>query len=160
MISKEELFKIADPLASEKGLFVTEIKISGGGDIEIVVDSMERVALNDCAKLSKEIESELDEKGLDFSLMLASAGIGSPLSDHRQFTKLTGRIVEVLKKDGTKLMGELKDTQVTPELNGSIIVSYTAKEAVEGKKRKVDVQKEDTLDMTEIKSVCELLEIK
>ncbi len=160
MISKDELFKIADELAQEKGLFVTEILISGGGDIEVVVDSMERVALNDCAKLSKQIEGVLDEKGLDFSLMLASAGIGSPLSDHRQFAKLTGRMVEVVKKDGLKLSGELKQAQVNESLEGVITVSYMAKEAVEGKKRKVEVQKEEVLDMSSVKSVCELLEIK
>ena len=47
------------------------------GEIELLIDSDTAVKLEDCASLNRAIEAERDREVEDFSLMVASAGIGS-----------------------------------------------------------------------------------
>lgn len=157
MIDKEQILQIAESLLPEGSeLFVVDVKISRAQDIELTVDSDTRVYIDECAKLSKAIEAELDGRGEeDYSLTVSSAGIGSPFKIQRQFDKCIGKPVEIVLKQGRKLSGEL--LEATSE---KITISYSQKEAVEGKKKKELVVKQESYDMNEIKSVHELLTIK
>jgi ribosome maturation factor RimP len=87
--------------------------------------------------------------------MVASAGIGSELKLLRQYKKILGSSVEVLLKDGIKILAKLNDA--TEE---GIILSYEEKQAVEGKKRKVLVNVERTYSFDEIKYTKEHLDFK
>ncbi|MFI3295040.1 MAG: ribosome assembly cofactor RimP [Rikenellaceae bacterium] len=160
MITKDEIFAIAEPLAQKTKLFVTEVKTTPSNDIEITVDGQRRLTLDDCATLSKEIEKILDEKYPDFSLTLFSSGIGTPLSDSRQFEKIVDRMVEVLFNDGRKLKAQLVGAQVQQKFQGEITVMYKVKELAENKKKKVEVEKQETINLDQVKSICELLEIR
>ncbi len=157
MIEKEIIEQLAHRTLGEGSeLFVVDIKISRAQDIEITVDSDTRVYIDECAKLSKAIESELTALGEeDFSLTVSSAGIGSPLRLQRQFDKCIGKPIEITLKQGMKVTGEL--TEATTE---EITIKYSVKEAVDGKKRKELVDKLETYSMEQIKAVCELLTIK
>ncbi len=158
MIEKELVEQIAlVKLGEDSELFVVEIKVSRAQDIEILVDSDTRVCINQCADLSKAIEAELIEKDpeADFSLTVMSAGIGQPLKVQRQFDKCIGKQVEVVLKSGAKVTGELFEAN-----EQNIILKYSVKEAVEGKKRKELVEKQDIYTPDQVKSVSELLTIK
>ena len=78
------------------------------------------------------VEAEFDRDEEDFSLTVASAGIGSELKSLRQYRKLIGREVEAVLKDGSKLTAVLKDASAE-----ALTLSYSEKVAVEGKKRRV-----------------------
>mgnify|MGYP001001586606 len=71
-------------LESRQDLFLIECKISGDNHISILLDGDEGVNLQSCVEVSRQIEHNLDREVHDFSLEVASAGIGSPLLNARQ----------------------------------------------------------------------------
>ena len=87
--------------------------------------------------------------------MVASAGIGSELKMLRQYKKILGNSVEVLLKDGIKILAKLNDAN-----EEGIILSYEEKQLVEGKKRKVTVEVTKEYRWEEIKYVKEYLDFK
>lgn len=156
MISKEALTKITESkLEGQETLFLVELTVSPSNDIEIVIDSDTYVSIEQCITLSKAIEADLDREVEDFSLSVYSSGIGQPLLKERQFRKCVGKPVEVVLKKGIKITGLLA------EFTGqAIVLEYQTKEAVEGKKRKELVTHQQRIEMEEIKSVVQELEIK
>lgn len=156
MINKTIIEQIAArEIASSPELFIVEINCTPHNEIEVIVDSDHYMTIDQCVVLSKAIEAELDRETEDFELTVASAGIGQPLKVERQYAKTVGRLVEVLFKNGLKILGTLvaADTQ-------GIQIEYQVKEAVEGKKRKELVVKTEHYAFDEIKSVKEELIIK
>ena len=155
MIDAKRVIEIADQFLKETDMFVVECKTSPMGDIELLIDSDTAVRLEDCAALNRAIEAELDREVEDYSLMVASAGIGSELKLLRQYQKIIGSSVEVLLKDGIKILAKLCKAD-----NEGIELSYEEKQSVEGKKRKVTVEVTKTYVWDEIKYVKEYLDFK
>ncbi len=136
-------------------LFVVDVKVSLANDVELTVDSDTSVTIDTCVELSRAIDARFDREQEDFSLTVASAGIGQPLKVFRQYAKLVGKPVEVVLKDGIKILAELRDA--APD---SITVAYTEKVAVEGKKKKVEVENVKTYPLDQVKSTKEHLDFK
>ena len=155
MIDAKHVIELAEQFLADTDMFVVECKTSPMGDIELLIDSDTAVRLEDCAALNRAIEAELDREVEDFSLTVASAGIGSELKNIRQYRKLIGSSVEVLLFSGVKILAKLDS--VTDE---GITISYEEKQAVEGKKRKVLVNVERTYSFDEIKYTKEHLDFK
>ncbi len=88
--------------------FLVELKITPSNKIIVEIDSDNFVAIEDCVKLSRFIESNLDRDVEDFELQVSSAGLGKPLILKRQYVKNIGRNVEILLNDGLKKSGVLK----------------------------------------------------
>ena len=155
MIDAKRVIEIAEKHLEGSDMFVVECKTSPMGDIELLVDSDTAVKLEDCAALNRAIEAELDREVEDYSLMVASAGIGSELKLLRQYHKIIGLTVEVLLKDGVKILAKLCKAD-----NEGIELSYEEKQQVEGKKRKVTVEVTKTYAWDDIKYVKEYLDFK
>ena len=155
MIDVKRVTEIAERHLEGSDMYVVECKISPMGEIELLIDSDTAVKLEDCAALNRAIEAEFDREVEDFSLMVASAGIGSELKLLRQYNKIIGSSVEVLLKDGIKLLAKLDSAD-----EAGITISYEEKQAVEGKKRKVTVEVTKTYAWEEIKYVKEYLDFK
>lgn len=155
MIDAKHVIEIAEKFLADTDMFVVECKTSPMGDIELLIDSDTAVKLEDCAALNRAIEAELDREVEDYSLMVASAGIGSELRLLRQYKKILGNSVEVLLKDGIKILAKLNDAT-----EKGIILSYEEKQVVEGKKRKVTVEVTKEYEWKEIKYVKEYLDFK
>ena len=155
MIDAKHVIEIAEKFLADTDMFVVECKTSPMGDIELLIDSDTAVKLEDCVALNRAIEAELDREVEDYSLMVASAGIGSELRLLRQYKKILGNSVEVLLKDGIKILAKLNDA--TDE---GIALSYEEKQLVEGKKRKVTVEVTKEYKWEEIKYVKEYLDFK
>ena len=77
------------------------------------------------------------------------------LKNIRQYRKLIGSSVEVLLKSGVKILAKLDAAD-----EAGITISYTEKQAVEGKKRKVEVEVVNTYSFEEIKYTKEYLDFK
>mgnify|MGYP002514961911 FL=1 len=155
MIDAKHVIEIAEKFLADTDMFVVECKTSPMGDIELLIDSDTAVKLEDCAALNRAIEAELDREVEDYSLMVASAGIGSELRLLRQYKKILGNSVEVLLKDGIKILAKLNDAT-----EKGIILSYEEKQVVEGKKRKVTVEVTKEYEWDDIKYVKEYLDFK
>ena len=155
MIDVKTVTEIAERYLDGSDMYVVECKISPMGEIELLIDSDTAVKLEDCAALNRAIEAEFDREVEDYSLMVASAGIGSELKLLRQYTKIIGSSVEVLLKDGIKLLAKLNSAD-----EAGIAISYEEKQLVEGKKRKVTVEVTKDYKWEEIKYVKEYLDFK
>ena len=155
MIDVNKVTEIAERHLAGSDMFVVECKATPMGEIELLIDSDTAVKLEDCAALNRAIEAELDREVEDYSLMVASAGIGSELKLLRQYHKILGSSVEVLLKDGIKLLAKLENAD-----EQGIAISYEEKQLVEGKKRKQTVQVSKSSAWEEIKYVKEYLDFK
>lgn len=155
MIDVTRVREIAETQMEGTDLFVVEVRVSPANEIVVTVDSDTQVGIDRCVELSRSIEGALDREQEDFELTVMSAGIGQPLNMLRQYRKLIGRPVEVILKDGGKIVGNLTDAS-----DDSIVVEYEERVAVEGKKRKQLVMTRRELSLDEVKSTCEYLDFK
>ena len=155
MIDVTRVREIAETQMEGTDLFVIEVRVSPANEIVVTVDSDTQVGIDRCVELSRSIEGALDREQEDFELTVMSAGIGQPLKMLRQYRKLIGRPVEVILKDGGKIVGNLTDAS-----ESSIAVEYEERVVVEGKKRKQLVTTRRELSLDEVKSTCEYLDFK
>lgn len=106
-MGKEEIQKlIAASFETRPSFFLVDLQVSVDNRINIILDGDQPVSIDDCIEISREIEGKLDLTGLDFSLEVSSAGIGSPLKFPRQYIKNIGRKLKV-KTGGNQIEAEL-----------------------------------------------------
>lgn len=151
-MDRASIEKVIEQTIEGTDLFVVDIAISPFLDIEVTMDSDTRVSIEQCIGITKAIEAAFDRETEDYSLTVGSGGVGSPIKLARQFEKILNRDIQIVLKSGAKVVGEL-----TAYDKNFITITYTTKEAVEGKKRKVDVEKTEKYNFLEIKTVCEAL---
>jgi len=155
MIDIKKITQIAEQKLEGSNLFVVGCTCSATNEIELTVDSDTSVDIDACVALSRAIEAEFDRDEEDFSLTVASAGIGSELKTLRQYRKLIGRPIEVLLISGIKVLATLDEVS-----EDMITLSYDEKQVVEGKKRKQLVRVTRTYPFAEIKWTREYLDFK
>ena len=148
MIDTERIRAIVEEEFQGTDLFLVGIKQNTANEIEITVDSDTSVDIDACATLTRKINDAFDREEEDFSLTVMSAGIG-------QYRKMIGKEVEVVLKDGSKLIATLKSFS-----DDTLTLTYTEKVAVEGKKRKVATEIERSLALSDIKTTKEYLNFK
>ena len=150
MIDCQKIKALAEQQLVGTDVFVVSCKVSPSNEVELLLDSDTSVQLETCAA----VEAMADDEE-DFSLTVASAGIGEELKCERQFRKLVGRPVEVLLLNGTKIRALLDAADA-----GGITLSYEEKQAVEGKKRKQLVKVVKRYAFSEVKYTKEYLDFK
>ena len=150
--SKMNVSEIIDAIGSEivaRNCYIVDVTISKDNDVEVTIESEEgTVELDDCVAISRYFESKFDREKEDYSLTVTSAGLDQPFKVLKQYQKAVGKKVEVMLKGGRKMVATL-----TAADEESITLSYTAKEAVEGKKKKELVEHNDTFTMDQVNSV-------
>ncbi|MEG1700247.1 MAG: ribosome assembly cofactor RimP [Alistipes sp.] len=155
MIETQKIVESATRQLEQTDLFVVGCTCTPGNEIELTIDSDTSVEIDACATLSRFLEEQLDRDEEDFSLTVASAGIGSELRCLRQYRKLIGSSVEVLLTSGVKVLAKLD--QVDEE---GITLCYEEKQAVAASKRKQLVTVTRRYPFTEIKYTKEYLDFK
>lgn len=155
MIDCNKILAIAEQEMEGTDLFTVSCKCSPMNEVELLIDSDTAVSIEQCINLTRKIEAEFDRDVEDFQLTVASSGIGEELQNIRQYRKLIGSSVEVLLKSGIKILAKLDAAD-----ESGITISYTEKQAVEGKKRKVEVNVSNTYSFDEIKYTKEYLDFK
>ena len=113
--------------------------------IIVNLDGDNGVALQDCIDVSRAIENNLDREEQDFSLEVASVGVGSPLKMVRQYKKNVGRTLIV------KLATQTIEAELVEANDNFIILSWEAREPKKIGKGKETVQKRQEIPYTEIK---------
>ena len=155
MIDCHKITEVATLALEGSQLFVVDCICSPANEVELLIDGDNGVSIDDCVDLSRKVEAAFDRDVEDFSLTVASAGIGSELKHLRQFRKLTGKSVEVLLKNGTKILATLDAAD-----EQSITLSYDERIAVEGKKRKETVHTVKKYSFDDVKYTKEYLDYK
>ncbi len=139
-----------------RGCFLVDITISKENDIEVTFESEEGIVeLQDCIELSRLFEEKFDREKEDYSITMSSAGLDQPFKILKQYLKAIGKKVEVSLKGGKKVVAEL----TAVDENG-ITIRYSAKEAVEGKKKKELVEHNDTYSFEQVNSVVPYIEFE
>ncbi len=133
-------------LSENESLFLIDLQFNEDNKIRIIVDGDQGVSLNECVRISRAIEHNLDREEEDFSLEVTSPDISQPLSVKRQYKKNINRTLMVVTTNDQKLEGILK--QVTEE---DITLQWQAREPKEVGKGKQTVDKTETIKFSEIK---------
>ena len=149
--------EIKDAISNEivaRGWYLVDVTVSKDNEIEVIIESEEgRIELDDCVAISRYFETCFDREKEDYELTVTSAGLDLPFKVLKQYLKAVGSKVEVQLKGGKKLIATL-----TAADEESITLSYTAKEAVEGKKKKELVEHNDRFTMDQVNSVRPYIE--
>lgn len=136
---------ITEALLDKPSIFLIDLAISDSFKISVGLDGDNGVVLQDCIDISRAIENNLDREEQDFSLEVASVGVGSPLKMTRQYIKNIGRTL-IVTTNTEKIEAELVEAN-----DVFIILSWKAREPKKVGKGKETVQKEQQIPYTEIK---------
>jgi len=136
---------VVDALLEKPSIFLIDLTITDSFKIIVTLDGDNGVALQDCIDISRAIENNLDREEQDFSLEVASVGVGSPLKMVRQYKKNVGRTLIV------KLATEIIEAELVEANDNFIILSWKARESKKIGKGKETVQKKQEISYKEIK---------
>ena len=116
---KENIQKLlAEALSLQPDLFLIDLHIDDQSRVQVVIDGDNGVSLEQCIKVSRHIEHQLDREVHDFSLEVSSAGATHPLKMVRQYKKNIGRKLAVHTTDNDNFKATLTqadDEQITLE---------------------------------------------
>ena len=155
MIAKNVVSGIVNEWLEDKEYFLVDIEVTPDNKIVVEIDHAEGVGIDECVELSRFIESKLDREEEDFELEVGSAGIGQPFKVLQQYLIHIGKDVEVLTKEGKKMVGILKEAN---EENFTLTVQKKVKP--EGAKRPKLVDEDITFVYSEIKYTKYIISFK
>jgi ribosome maturation factor RimP len=146
MTFKEKVQKLLSEGLEEKPLvFLIDLTITDAFKIIVSVDGDNGVTLQDCIDISRAIEHNLDREEQDFSLEVASVGVGSPLKMVRQYKKNVGRVL-IVKLATVTIEAELVDAN-----DDFITLAWEAREPKKIGKGKETVRKRQEIPYADIK---------
>ena len=107
---------MVEPLL-EKDQFLVNIihkSGSGSGKLLVLVDSDTGLTIDDCARISRKLSIELENRDYfdsNYLLEVSSPGIDQPLQLIRQYLKNIGKKLRIHMLDGQEIEGKLTDVQ-------------------------------------------------
>jgi ribosome maturation factor RimP len=107
MIDEKKIEEIAAEYLENGDVFLVSAKVYTGNKIKVLLDGDNGVKIDQCAKLSRHIESFFDRESEDFEIEVSSVGVGTPLLLKRQYNINIGRMVLVVNNSGQKIKGKL-----------------------------------------------------
>jgi ribosome maturation factor RimP len=151
MFKDEVKTLLSDALDEDGNLFLIDFSITTDNKINVILDGDNGVTVQDCMRISRAIEHNLDREEQDFSLEVASAGAASPMIMPRQYKKNVGRKVKV------RTEVETFEGNLTSATDDHIVLEWKAREPKPIGKGKVTVQKKKEINFSEIKEAKVLL---
>jgi len=136
---------LTESLLEKPSVFLIDLTVTDAFKVIVTLDGDSGVALQDCIDISRAIDANLDREEQDFSLEVASVGVGTPLKMIRQYKKNVGRTLIV------KLATETIEAELVEANDNFIILSWKAREPKKIGKGKETVQKRQEIPYTEIK---------
>lgn len=128
-----------------ESLFLIDFTISSDSKIRVIIDGDEGVTLDDCIKVSRHIEHNLDREEHDFSLEVMSPGATEPIRHLRQYHKNIGRKLEIRTKQEERFEGTLVDI-----VSDAVKIEWKTREPKPVGKGKVTVLKEKEILFSDI----------
>jgi ribosome maturation factor RimP len=111
MSDVDRMMVVVEPVVEQAGAELVNLEIGGSRGrpvVRVYVDKEAGVTLDDCARLSRLIERELESAGTvpdRYVLEVSSPGIERPLSRRREFERFIGREIAIrlqVGRDGRK----------------------------------------------------------
>ena len=155
MIDKNVVKSLAEEWLKDKEYFLVDVDVTPDDRIVVEIDHADGVWIEDCAELSRYIESHLSRDVEDYELEVGSAGLGQPFKVAQQYVNCIGKEVEVLTAEGKKVRGILKSVD-----GRNFTVAVNEKVKVEGKKRPVKMDVDHQFNMDNVKYTKYLISIK
>lgn len=150
MITEKHLKDLTVRFLGDSDKFLVELSVKPGNRIMVFIDGDQGVTIDDCQKLSRFLEQNLDRDKEDFDLMVSSAGADRSLVLPRQYNRRIGKKLEVVVTGGTKMEGILLSAG-----NDEITIEQQI-----SKSKKETETKSVVLKYTEIKSAKVALSFK
>lgn len=150
MITEKDVLQHTEAFLTGTPLFITDLMIKPINKIAVFLDGDHGVTIEDCQKLSRHLEEQLDREKEDFDLTVSSAGADKPLKLPRQYAKNLGRFLEITTLSGDKITAKVMKAD-----NQGITISYTEKKA---KKQAAEIVV--SLQYADIKSAKEVITFK
>ena len=154
MIDKAIVKKLVEEMLDDK-MFLVEITVSQRNVINVFVDSYDGLTIDQCISISRHVEHSFDREEEDFELQVSSPGLSEKFKVKEQFYKYIGREIEIVTVSDVELEGVIHSA--TDE---GIILETSARELVEGQKKKQLVVKQHHLKYDEIKSAKAVISFK
>lgn len=107
MVDKNAVQKAVNEWLAGKEYFLVDLSVSADDRIVVTIDHAEGVWIEDCADLSRYIESQISREDEDYELEVGSAGLGQPFRVRKQYEIHVGNPVETQTLDGRRLHGTL-----------------------------------------------------
>ncbi|MCT4581990.1 MAG: ribosome assembly cofactor RimP [Flavobacteriales bacterium] len=158
MIKKEVVKQLAQERMDEmnNGTYLVDIMISNTNQIVVEIDNMNGgAAVEDCIRVSRNIEHNLDREQEDFELQVTTPGLSNPFKVEQQYIKNIGRNVKVVFKDVGSIEGKLVEVNAA-----NIVVETATKERIEGKKKKELVVRQHPIEKENIKETKIVISFK
>jgi ribosome maturation factor RimP len=143
MIKEKHIRKMAELELKGSDNYLVSVLVKPGNKIMVFIDNDNDVSVDDCVKLSRAIEGQLDRDSEDFELMVSSAGLDQPFSLSRQFKKYINRKINIQLEEGNRF-----DAILTAFDEESITFKKLIKK---GKSKKLEEGPEQRLSLKEIK---------
>lgn len=155
MIQKKKVEQVVNEWLAKTDYFLVDLTVSADDRIVVVIDHAEGVWIEDCAELSRFIESQLSRDEEDYELEVGSAGLGQPFRVKQQYEIHIGKSVETQTLDGKKWQGTL--TKVGEEAFTLVTIQ---KIKPEGAKRPKNVEVEMEFHYDEVAYTKYLIKVK
>lgn len=97
-----------------KDIFFVDLEVKPGFkrlEISLLLDTMEGIQIEDCAKISRGLSNWIEENNLiaeAYNLEVSSPGVDKPLKYDWQFVKNKGRKIKIWMKEEENIEGELE----------------------------------------------------
>lgn len=140
MITEEQIKELVTASLEGTDQFIVDVKVHSGNKIVVLIDGMSGIGIDDCVRVSRGVEGNLDREVEDFELEVSSAGLDAPFMVPQQYEKALGKEVKVITEEGRKVEGTLFSID-----EEGIVLKYEVKERLEGRKKKIKVEKERKL---------------
>lgn len=109
-IEKRVVELVEEKIADRPDLFLVDVQMNGGGQLSILIDGDNGIAITDCVAVSRHVGFHLEEENAieqAYNLEVSSPGLDTPLKSLRQYQKNINRSLSVILGDGTKREGKL-----------------------------------------------------
>ncbi len=104
----ETIIRVAKKSLKERGFLLIDIKSDSNYNFKVYIDKKEgNITIDDCVKVSRDIEHSLEEIFEDFSLEVSSPGLTSPFKIKEQYVKNVGEKLDVILANGERFEGVL-----------------------------------------------------
>lgn len=150
MINRDIVKELVNDFIDKKAIFLVDVKVSTANRITVLVNKPSGITIDECAMISRHIETNLDRNREDYELNVSSPGLNMPFRVREQYEMSIGRPVEVIDNQGKKTRGTL--TKVESER-----FEIESDKTTIGKKKE---SQELAFNFNEIKTVKEVISFK
>ena len=153
MLNKENIISTLESFLEERSQFVADLTIGGDNQINVVLDGDQRVTIDDCAEVTRYLETQYDREEEDYELNVSTFGINNPVKHVHQLNKIVGRDILLGKPEGKEYHARLDAVH-----GNTLEVTYQVKKG--GPKQKALIFKDgekETLSFDDLSYVKEFI---